>query len=123
MEVYTNHGPACTCTECYNTRAFPLSKRNDGSEPGRRCLLRAMHHEGKAMEHNQRVYDVQAPKISDELKLKHMEAANEHNEASSSYRQAQWNYRDNLPKGAKELEARAKEHGDKADKLSQALGV
>lgn len=119
---YANHGSGCLCSVCRDTR---MEKRanNDGGEEGRKAQLQAMFHEGKAFEHNQAAFGQNAPKMPDEKRLKHMEAANLHNEAAEHYRQARWCFRDNLPKGAKEHLDLAAEPAAKGKKLSEELGV
>lgn len=121
---YSNHGTACLCLVCRDTRS--ISKRagnNDGGEEGRKAMLQSMFHEGKAQEHRQMAFGPDAKRLPDDKRLKHMEAAALHEDAADHYRGARYCLRDGLPKGAQEHIELAAGPAAKAKKLSEELGV
>jgi hypothetical protein len=111
------------CAECNNVFTMAKRDRSDGGEPARKAMLQSMFHEGKAGEHRNIVFGPNAKQMPDETKLKHMEAAALHDEAADHFRSARWSFRDNLPKGAQEHLDLAAAPAEKANKLSEELGV
>ena len=121
---YNNHGAACLCSLCNDTR---ISKRDSSAseEKMHLAIAHSLHHGQMRDEHNRKAYgwggvqDGQtAPELTTEQKAKHLEAAAAHGQAQDHFRAAANSYRDNLPKGAAEHQKLAEDAATRAEKLS-----
>lgn len=126
---YANHGTACLCSVCRDTR---MQKRDTGDSKNEQQIhlatAHALHHDDMRSKHSQRIYrwgseGQPADQMTVEMKAKHLQAESEHRNASEHFRDAARAFRDGLPNGAKEHMKIAENHAAKADKMSRDLGV